>query len=285
MLRKILIVLEMIKFEHTLFALPFAFLGAVLGARGLPDWKTGFWILLAMIGARSAAMAFNRLADRKLDSRNPRTQSRALPSGQVSPSFVVVFVAASCALFLWAAWNLNPLALALAPPALLVVLFYSLTKRFTFLSHLFLGLALAIAPVGGWVAVRGTLDWQPFLIALAVVFWVAGFDILYACQDIDFDRRSGLHSIPQRYGIRGALLSARLLHTCMFLLLIASFLVFRLSWLSWAGLALVGTSLVYEHSLVSATDLSRVNVAFFTINGVISIALLLFVGFDLALLL
>ncbi len=281
MIRKTLVVLEMIKFEHTVFALPFAFLGAFFGSEGFPGWATSGWILIAMVGARSAAMAFNRLADRRYDAMNPRTADRALPAGKVSPGFVIIFIVCSTALFLWAAWNLNPLAMALAPVAMLIVLGYSFTKRFTPFSHFFLGLALAIAPVGGWVAARASLDWEPLLLGLAVAFWVTGFDLIYACQDVDFDRRIGLKSIPQRFGVGTSLQISKIFHLIMMGLLFLVFWRFGLSWLSWIGFALVGASLVYEHSLVRASDLSRVNVAFFTMNGVISIALLLFVGLDL----
>ncbi len=280
---KLRIVLEMIKFEHTVFALPFAFLGAFLAARGLPGaWETS-WILVAMVGARSAAMAFNRLADHRLDELNPRTRMRPLPAGLVDRPFVVLFILASSLLFLLSAWMLNPLALSLAPFALVLVLFYSYTKRFTPLSHLFLGLSLGIAPVGGWVAVRGTLEVEPFILAAAVLLWVAGFDIIYACQDIDFDRQTGLHSIPSRLGTKGALRVAAGLHLAMLLLLLIAVYLFQLSLLSWIGLFLVGVGLGYEHSLVRPDDLSRVNLAFFTVNGFISVTLLLFVGLDLCL--
>jgi len=280
-IRKALVILEMIKIEHTVFALPFAFLGAFFSSRGFPGWTAAWWILVAMVGARSAAMAFNRLADQRFDALNPRTASRALPEGKISPAFVVSFIVVSTGLFLWAAWNLNPLALALAPVALAIVLGYSFTKRFTSLSHLFLGLSLAMAPVGGWVAVRGSLDWEPFLLALAVVFWVAGFDVIYACQDAEFDRRMGLNSIPQRYGIRTSLQIAVVFHLIMMALLFIVFSCSGLSWLSWIGFSVVGASLLYGHRLVRAGDLSHINVAFFTMNGVISLALLLFVGLDL----
>ncbi len=281
MVRKLLLVLEMIKFQHTIFALPFAFLGAFLAARGLPPWQTSAWILVAMVGARSAALAFNRLADHRLDALNPRTTSRALPAGQVSRTFVSFFILVSTALFLWAAWNLNKLALALAPLAIVIVFAYSFTKRVTSLSHLFLGLSLAIAPVGGWVAVSGSLELEPVLLGLAVAFWAGGFDIIYACQDVDFDVEMGLHSIPQRFGIPISLLISRGFHLVMLVFLFLAFQVSGLSWLGWIGFGLVGISLVYEHSLVRADDLTRVNIAFFTVNGVISIALLVFVGLDL----
>lgn len=282
-MKRLRIVLDMIKFEHTIFALPFAFLGAFLAAQGFPGWTKSLWILAAMVGARSAAMAFNRLVDRHYDAGNPRTARRALPQGRVTPRFVALFVLASAGLFLWAAWMLNPLALKLSPLALLVILGYSYTKRFTSLSHLVLGVALAIAPIGGWVAVRGELDVAPFWIAAAVLFWVAGFDIIYACQDRDFDRAAGLHSLPSRWGIGPSLRLSALFHAAMMALLIYAFHLFDLSWLSWAGLLLVALGLAYEHSLVHPQDLSRVDAAFFTVNGLISLVLFFSVGVDLCL--
>ena len=283
-MRKLRIILEMIKFEHTVFALPFAFLGAALAARGLPGWSASLGILGAMVGARSAAMAFNRLADRHFDAANPRTANRPLPQGELSLRFVLLFIVAGVVLFFLSTAWLNPLTLKLAPIALVIVLCYSYTKRFTSFSHLFLGLALAIAPVGGWVAVTGTLAWDPFILAGAVLFWVAGFDIIYSCQDVTFDRNAGLFSLPSRYGIRRALQVAAFFHVLMVTLLAVTFQLQALSILSWVGLLIVAGSLLYEHSIVTPTDLSRVDVAFFTLNGVVSLALLLFVGLDLCLL-
>ncbi len=282
-MRKLWIVLEMIKFEHTVFALPFAFLGAFLAAGGFPGWRVSAWICAAMFGARSAAMAFNRLADQPWDQRNPRTADRALPAGRLERPFVFAFVAASSVLFLVSAWQLNPLAFKLSPLALAIVLGYSYSKRFTWGAHLLLGLALGAAPVGGWVAVRGSLTLEPFWLAAAVLFWVAGFDIIYACQDYEFDRREGLFSIPVKIGIRRALWVAAGCHVLMVLLLSIAFSVFALTSISWVGLALVAAGLLYEHSLVSADDLSRVNLAFFTLNGAISMVLFIFVGLDLCL--
>lgn len=278
-----MVVLEMIKFEHTIFALPFAYLGAFLAARGLPEWSILGWVLLAMVGARSAAMAFNRLVDREYDARNPRTWSRALPRGKVSVLFVLAFTLVSCALFVVAAWRLNPLALYLSPLALFVVLGYSYTKRFTSLSHLFLGLALGIAPIGGWIAVRGSIEAEPLVLALGVLLWVGGFDIIYACQDVDFDKSAKLFSLPGSLGIRRALTVSSLLHVGMVLTLVWLFYEFQLSFLSWLGLLLVAGTLVYEHRLVKPNDLSRVDAAFFTMNGIVSIVLFLFVGIDLCL--
>ncbi|HUG44507.1 MAG TPA: UbiA-like polyprenyltransferase [Acidobacteriota bacterium] len=278
------LVLRMIKFEHTIFALPFAFLGAFLAAGGIPQGRTIFWILAAMFGARSAAMAFNRLADRRWDALNPRTRQRELPQRLLQPAFVRAFVAGSSALFVLSAWMLNPLAFFLSPLALTIVFFYSYTKRFTSFSHLFLGLSLAMAPVGGWIAVAGEVSPAAWLLAASVLFWVAGFDLIYACQDADFDRGHGLHSIPSRYGVRAALRLSGLFHVLTAALLGATLYVQGLSVLSWIGLTLVSAILVYEHRLVRPDDLSRLNAAFFTVNGVVSIVLFLFIGVDLCLL-
>ena len=282
-MRRLFLVLQMIKFEHTVFALPFAFLGAFLAARGFPPWQKSFWIVLAMLGARSAAMAFNRLVDRVYDGLHERTNGRALPRGLLTPRFVVLFVLSSSALFVFAAWNLNALAFSLSPLALATIFFYSYTKRFTSLSHLVLGLSLAVAPLGGWIAVRGELEAAPLYLAAAVLFWVAGFDIIYACQDVEFDRRMGLHSLPSRLGIRTSLWISACFHVLMIGFLLYAFVIFQLSILSLSGLLLVTAALIYEHSLVKPHDLSRVNVSFLTINGVISVALFLFVGLDLCL--
>lgn len=283
-MKKLLMVLEMIKFEHTLFALPFALLGAFVAARGFPGWEKLFWIVVAMFAARSAAMAFNRLVDREYDGLNPRTAQRHLPRKLVSPRFVRLFIAGNSLLFVSAAWMLNRLAFFLSPVALATILFYSYTKRFTAFSHVALGLALAIAPVGGWVAVQGDMSGAIFYVAAAVLLWVGGFDIIYACQDYRFDREVGLYSLPSRIGIAHALLLARCFHVVMVLLLVRAFIEFELNFLSWIGLAVVGVSLIYEHSLVRSDDFSRVNAAFFTVNGFISVALFVFVGLDLWLL-
>jgi 4-hydroxybenzoate polyprenyltransferase len=266
--------LEMIKIEHTLFALPFAFLGAVLAAGGLPTVQQLVWITLAMIGARSCAMAFNRIADREIDARNPRTQMRALPSGALSVGFVRAFTILSAAVFFMAAAMLNRLTLALAPVALLSILLYSYTKRWTMLSHLALGWCLAIAPAGAWIAVRGSLDSPiPSLLSLVVMLWTAGFDVLYACQDYDFDRASGLHSIPRRLGIARALWISRLFHAQAFATLVALYLVTHLGMLALVGVVLTGALLVYQHTLVRANDLKRLNAAFFTTNAFVSVIL------------
>lgn len=273
----------MIKWEHSIFALPFALCGAMLAAGGIPASRQLLWIVIAMVSARSAAMAFNRLADASIDASNPRTRTRALPAGTLSPAFVGAFVAVSCALFVLAAWQLNRTALVLSPFALAVVLFYSYTKRFTRWSHLVLGFALGIAPAAAWIAVRGSLDPRILLLTAAVTFWVAGFDVLYACQDFDFDQQTGLHSIPRYCGIGPSLWIARVFHLVMLALLIALLHVFSLGATAIAGVVLVALLLAYEHSLVSAHDLSKLNAAFFTMNGVISVVFFAFVAADLLL--
>ncbi len=276
--------LEMIKIEHTLFALPFALLGAILAARGLPDRRTLFWILVAMVGARSAAMAFNRLVDREFDGQNPRTRDRALPAGRVSLGYVRAFVVVAAAVFVLAAAMLNRLTLLLAPVALISILGYSYTKRFTTYSHLVLGWCLAIAPTGAWIAVRGALDDPlPLVMSLAVMTWVAGFDVIYACQDVEFDRKMGLHSFPARWGIRRALWIARGLHAITFASLIGVFRLAHLRELGGLGLLLTLLLLIRQHRLVRPDDLSQVNEAFFTTNAYVSILLLLTMGGDVLL--
>jgi 4-hydroxybenzoate polyprenyltransferase len=277
-LGKLRVTLEMIKIEHTLFALPFALLGAVAAARGLPSLRTTFWIAVAMVGARSAAMAFNRLVDRDYDARNPRTATRAIPAGLVGVPFVRVFTAASALLFVVAAGMLNWLALALSPVALASVLGYSYTKRFTPLAHVALGWALAIAPAGAWVAVRGDLALEPLALSAAVLLWTAGFDVLYACQDADFDRAAGLFSIPSRLGVARALWVARALHALMFAALVAFYAMTPSGALGLVGLVATGALLVYQHSIVRADDLSRLDAAFFTTNAFVSAILLATIG-------
>jgi 4-hydroxybenzoate polyprenyltransferase len=282
-LRNLRITLEMIKWEHSIFALPFALCGAMLAASGLPTAHQLFWIVIAMVSARSAAMAFNRLADSAIDAANPRTSTRALPAGHLSSAFVTTFVIVSCAIFILAASQLNRLTLWLSPVALAVLLLYSYTKRFTRWSHLVLGFALGIAPAAAWIAVRGSLDPRILLLTAAVTFWVAGFDVLYACQDFDFDRDAGLHSIPRYVGIPRALWMARAFHLIMLLLLIAMIPAFALGKFAIAGLLAVVLLLLYEHSLVKPNDLSRLNAAFFTMNGVISVVFAAFLAADLLL--
>jgi 4-hydroxybenzoate polyprenyltransferase len=282
-LRNLRVTLEMIKWEHSIFALPFALCGAMLAAGGWPTAHQVAWIIVAMVAARSAAMAFNRLADASIDAANPRTSTRALPAGQLTPAFVATFVVISSAVFIAAAAELNRLALWLSPLALAVLLLYSYTKRFTRWSHLVLGFALGIAPSAAWIAVRGSLDPRILLLTAAVTFWVAGFDVLYACQDFDFDRSSGLHSIPRHLGISRALWVARAFHVIMLLLLAALLAAFGMGKVAIAGVAVVAVLLAYEHSLVSAGDLRKLNAAFFTMNGVISVVFFVFVAGDLAL--
>jgi 4-hydroxybenzoate polyprenyltransferase len=262
---------RMIKLSHSIFALPFAMAAAVLAAGGLPPLRQVTWILVAMVGARSAAMGFNRLADHELDARNPRTAGRELPAGLLSRGEVWAFVVLSAAALVVAAAMLNPLCLALSPLALAIALGYSYTKRFTAFSHGFLGLALSIAPVGAWLAVRGAFAWPPVVLGLAVLLWVAGFDTIYSCQDADHDRTVGLRSLPARWGIRAALVAARVFHAGAVVLLAALFALVPLHPLYLAGVAAVAGLLAYEHSLVRADDLSRVNAAFFTVNGWISV--------------
>jgi 4-hydroxybenzoate polyprenyltransferase len=278
-LKNIATTLEMIKIEHTLFALPFALLGAVLAAQGLPTTMQLLWIILAMVGARSTAMAFNRIADKDYDAQNPRTQMRAIPAGALSVAFVFLFTMVAAALFLFAAAMLNRLTLILAPVALASVILYSYTKRWTLLSHLVLGWCLAIAPTGAWVAIRGALDSSiPLLLSLVVMLWTAGFDVLYACQDQDFDREVGLHSIPARFGIARALWLARLLHVGAFAALVALYFTANLGLIAVIGLVATAALLIYQHTLVRADDLSRLNAAFFTTNAFVSIILLVTFG-------
>ena len=282
-LHNLRITLEMIKWEHSVFALPFALCGAMLAANGLPSIHQLGWIIVAMVSARSAAMAFNRLADATIDAANPRTQTRALPAGTLTPAFVTTFVVISSAVFVLAASQLNRVTLALSPVALAIVLLYSYSKRFTRWSHLMLGFALGIAPAAAWIAVRGSLDPRILLLTAAVTFWVGGFDVLYACQDYEFDQRAGLHSVPRYVGIRRALLTSRLFHMLMLLLLISLVIVFGLGKFAMAGVLAVAILLAYEHSLVSADDLSKLNAAFFTMNGVISVVFFVFLAGDLLL--
>ncbi len=280
LLKRIGVALEMIKWEHSIFALPFALTGSVLAAQGWPSGPVLLWIVVCMVSARTAAMAFNRLADADLDGANPRTASRALPAGSLSKQFVTGFVAASAIVFLIAAAMLNRLTLELAPVALSVVLAYSYMKRITRWSHLVLGLALGIAPSAAWIAVRGTFDPRIAVLTLAVLLWVGGFDVLYACQDFEHDRRVGLNSVPQAFGIEAAFWIARLMHLAMIALLLCLVQLFRLGPISLVGIAIVAVLLAYEHSIISPTDLRRMNAAFFTLNGVISVVFFCFVAAD-----
>jgi 4-hydroxybenzoate polyprenyltransferase len=279
-LHNLSVTLEMIKWEHSIFALPFALCGAMLAAGGFPSPHQLLWIIVAMVAARSAAMAFNRWADAAIDAANPRTSSRALPAGNLSAAFVVTFVVVSSGIFILAASQLNWLTLLLSPVALAVLLLYSYTKRVTRWSHLVLGFALGIAPAAAWIAVRGTLDPRILLLTAAVTFWVGGFDVLYACQDFDFDCQAGLHSVPRYFGIPAALWVARAFHLVMVLLLLALQISFGLGMWAGVGVLAVIVLLIYEHSLVRADDLSNLNAAFFTMNGVISVLFFVFVAAD-----
>jgi len=279
-LHNLRVTLEMIKWEHSIFALPFALCGAMLAAGGFPSPHQLLWIIVAMVAARSAAMAFNRWADAAIDAANPRTSSRALPAGNLSAAFVVTFVVVSSAIFILAASQLNRLTLLLSPVALAVLLLYSYSKRVTRWSHLVLGFALGIAPAAAWIAVRGALDPRILLLTAAVTFWVGGFDVLYACQDFDFDCQAGLHSVPRYFGIPAALWVARAFHLIMVLLLVALLISFGLGLWTGVGVLAVIVLLIYEHSLVRPDDLSRLNAAFFTMNGVISVLFFVFVAAD-----
>jgi 4-hydroxybenzoate polyprenyltransferase len=273
--------LEMIKWEHSIFALPFALTAALLAAHGLPAGRTLGWILVAMVAARSAAMAFNRWADADLDAANPRTSMRAIPAGLLTRQFVLGFTCMAAAVFVLAAGELNFVTLCLSPLALLVLFGYSYMKRFTRWSHLVLGLALGIAPTAAWIAVRGSLDPRILVLTAAVTLWVGGFDVLYACQDFDHDRAAGLYSLPQATGIPAAFWAARLMHLAMLALLVWFGWLFHFRVTGWMGIAAVGLLLAYEHSLVSPRDLRRLNAAFFTMNGVIATVFLCFVAADL----
>jgi 4-hydroxybenzoate polyprenyltransferase len=285
MASRIRTVLEMIKFEHSVFALPFALTGALLAARathqpprGWPTLRQFIWIVVAMVAARSAAMTMNRIADLRYDKENPRTQQRALATGALSLSFAWLFTVVAVAVFFVSAWQLNPLALKLAPLALAILFFYSFTKRFTNWSHLFLGFALGISPAAAWIAITGGLDWRMLILCAAVTMWVGGFDVLYACQDVDYDRHAGLYSVPKRFGIANALLIARVMHVSVVALLSSLAYSLALPWPAWAGIVVVAGLLAYEHSLVKAGDLSKLDAAFFAVNGYISLLFLLFWG-------
>ena len=273
--------LEMIKFEHSIFALPFALVGGMLAVRGWPAWREVFWLVVAMVGARSAAMTFNRIADRKYDALNPRTRMRALPAGRLTLRFAAGFTVLSCGLLALAAWELSPLAFKLSPAAIAVLLLYSYTKRFTLLSHLVLGIADGLSPVAAWIALRNNISLSVLLLGAAVAFWVGGFDLIYACQDIDFDRRVGIRSFPQRFGIAPALYGSIACHIAMVVLLVEVVRLEQLGWIAAAGLALMAALLAYEHSIVRPSDLSRLNAAFFNVNGYISLLFFFTWGADL----
>jgi len=282
MASRIRTVLEMIKFEHSVFALPFALTGALLAARatrhGWPSLRQVLWIVVAMVAARSAAMTMNRIADLRYDRENPRTKQRALATGVLSLQFAWFFTLLAVAVFFAAAWQLNPLALKLAPVAIAILFLYSFTKRFKNWSHLFLGFALGISPAAAWIAVTGSLDLRMLILCAAVTLWVGGFDVLYACQDVEYDHQAGLFSVPKKFGIADALLIARVMHIGVIALLAWLAFSFGLPWPAWAGIAVVASLLGYEHSLVKADDLSKLDAAFFTVNGYISMLFLLFWG-------
>jgi 4-hydroxybenzoate polyprenyltransferase len=264
----------MIKFEHSIFALPFALVGAMLAVRGWPTWRQTTWLIVAMVAARSAAMTFNRIADLKFDALNPRTRMRALPAGRLTLRFAVGFTVVSCVILALAAYELSPLAFMLSPVAIAILLLYSYTKRFTLLSHVVLGICDGLSPVAAWIALRNDVSASALLLGAAVAFWVGGFDLIYACQDVEFDREVGIHSVPQRYGIGAALVASAAAHLTMLLLLLWVARVEHLGWMALLGLALMAALLTYEHSLVKPSDLSRLNAAFFTVNGYISILFL-----------
>jgi len=268
--------LRMIKFSHSVFALPFALTAALIAASGIPPLKQIFWIIIAMVGARSGAMGLNRVIDRQIDRANPRTANREIPRGVISAGETVVFILISFSILILAAYMLNPLCLMLSPVAIFVLFIYSYTKRFTWAAHFVLGLAISAAPLGSWIAVRGSFDPGILPLAVAVIFWLAGFDVLYALQDLEFDRGHGLYSIPQRFGVTKSLYLARGLHLVSFLLLGATGLIFSLGLFFWAGMVIVAGLFTYEHSLVRQGDLSKLDMAFFNMNGYISMTVFLF---------
>jgi 4-hydroxybenzoate polyprenyltransferase len=274
--------LEMIKFEHSVFALPFALVGAMLAVHGWPTWRQVFWLIVAMVGARSAAMTFNRIADRKFDALNPRTRRRALPTGRLTLRFAAGFTVLSCGLLALAAWELSPLAFKLTPLAIGILLLYSYTKRFTLLTHLVLGVADGLSPIAAWIALRNSVSFSVLLLGAAVAFWVGGFDLIYACQDVEFDRQAGIHSVPQRFGVSAALYGSIACHVAMVALLIQVVRLENLGWLAAAGVALMVALLAYEHWIVRPSDLSRLNAAFFTVNGYISLLFFFTWGGDLS---
>ncbi len=283
MLRKISTMLEMIKFKHTVFAMPFALTGAFLAVRGIPTLWVFFWVIMAMIGARTAAMTFNRIADRRFDAANPRTSKRAIPTGQVSLNESWLLVAVASALFFFACWMLNSLALQIAPFALALTFFYSLTKRFTWLCHVVLGIALAFSPLGGWAAAAGSLSGYPWLLSLGVLFWVAGFDVVYASQDAEFDRQAGLYSMPASLGRKNAFRLAITFHVLAFILFTLTGLHQRLNFVYYLGMILTGAALFYQHLIVNPRDLSNIHVSFFSMNGFISLTLFIAVCLSLLL--
>ncbi len=273
LIQKIKILLDMIKFEHTIFALPFAYVGAFLAARGVPDLLTNLWILVAMVGGRTVAMGVNRIVDLHFDAKNPRTNSRPLVSGLVKKTEAWIMVTVAAALYFLACWNLTPLAFKLSPFILFFLVFYSYTKRFTPLCHLFLGFSIGITPTAGWIAVKNSIEPLPILLSLGVMFWIAGFDILYACQDVDFDRKEGLHSIPAWLGLERSFRISGIFHLVAFVLFMAAGMVARLNWIYFLGMAIVFILLIFQRRVITPKDLSRMNLAFFRLNAAISIIL------------
>lgn len=288
MLRKAKIFMEMIKIEHTLFALPFAFMGAILGSvvafQHLPSWGQIGWIIMAMFGARSAAMGLNRVIDKVFDGRNPRTMARAIPAGLISSKEAIIFIVISFTLLFWATSNLSALSMKLLPIAVFFLVFYSYTKRFTWACHLILGMTIALAPLGGWVAVTNNISLAAIVFFVSIAFWVAGFDIIYSCQDYEIDVKEGLNSIPQRFGVANALHIARWFHVITAVGLLTLFYLADLSWLYLVGIIVANGLLFYEHKIVTPQNLSKLNVAFFNLNAVLSIAVFVFTFFDLAVL-
>jgi len=279
-INKVSVYLRMIKFSHSIFALPFAFTSALIAASGIPDLKQIGWIIIAMVGARSGAMGLNRIIDSKIDSANPRTKRREIPRGAISVLAAVLFVVVSFIFMVFAAYMLNPLCLKLSPVAIAILVLYSYTKRFTWMSHFFLGLSISAAPLGAWLAVKGSFDIEIIPLAIAVIFWLAGFDVLYALQDIDFDRRYGLYSIPKRFGISKSIYLSRIFHTMSFILLVANGMIFGLGGLYWTGMFLTAGLFLYEHSLITIDDLRKLDIAFFNMNGYISVTVFIFTLMD-----
>ncbi len=280
MFKKLVLYLKLIRFSHSIFALPFALTAALIAANGIPALRQIFWIVVAMVGARSGAMGLNRIIDRKIDAANPRTAMREIPAGKIKVADAVVFTGISLILLVFAAYMLNPLCLKLSPVAIVVLFFYSYTKRFTWLSHFVLGLALSAAPLGAWIAIKGTFNWEILPMAFAVIFWLAGFDALYALQDLEFDKSSGLYSLPKKFGVKKTLMLSRAFHFISWGLLVFTGIVFYLGVFYWFGMAIVAVLFVYEHSLVKPDDLSRLDMAFFNMNGYISMTVFLFTALD-----
>jgi len=279
-INKVSVYLRMIKFPHSIFALPFAFTSALIAASGIPDLRQIVWIVIAMVGARSGAMGLNRIIDRKIDSANPRTEGREIPRGAISVFAAVLFVVVSFVFLVLAAYMLNPLCLKLSPIAIAVLILYSYTKRFTWMSHFVLGLSISAAPLGAWIAVKGSFDIEIIPLVIAVIFWLAGFDVLYALQDIDFDKKYGLYSIPKRFGISRSIYLSRIFHVTSFLLLVVNGMIFKLDGLYWTGMILTAGLFLYEHSLIKVDDLRKLDIAFFNMNGYISVTVFIFTLMD-----